>query len=65
MRTVPDRQYLVRQATTLLKFAKSIRDPNVSAALVEKAADLRDLVDETMPRSDGTSALARNVKPEP
>ena len=31
-----DGQYLVRQATTLLKFAKSVRDPNVSAALVEK-----------------------------
>ena len=35
-------QYLVRQATTLLKFAKSVRNPNVPAALVEKAADLRD-----------------------
>jgi hypothetical protein len=45
-------QYLVRQATTLLKFAKSVRDPNVSAALVEKAAELRDRVDETMPPVD-------------
>ena len=40
-------QYLVRQATTLLKFAKSVSNPNVSAALVEKAADLRD---RTSPR---------------
>jgi hypothetical protein len=47
-----DRQYLVRQATTLLKFAKSVRDPNVSAALVEKVADLRDRVDETIPPVD-------------
>jgi hypothetical protein len=46
------RQYLVRQAATLLKFAKSVRDPNVSAALVEKAAGLRDRVDKTMPPVD-------------
>jgi hypothetical protein len=45
-------QYLVRQATTLLKFSKSVRDPNVSAALVEKAADLRDRADGTMPPVD-------------
>jgi hypothetical protein len=45
-------QYLVRQATTLLKFAKSVRDPNVSAALVEKAADLRDRGEETTPPGD-------------
>ena len=48
-RPVLGQQYLVRQATTLLKFAKSVRDPNVSAALVEKAADLRDRVDGTSP----------------
>jgi len=45
-------QYLARQATTLLKFAKSARDPNVSAVLVEKAAELRDRVEETMPPVD-------------
>jgi hypothetical protein len=54
-----DRQYLVRQATTLLKFAKSVRDPNVSAALVEKAADLKDRV-ETIPPSD-QSPLAPDI----
>jgi hypothetical protein len=45
-------QYLVRQATNLLKLAKSVKDPNVSAALVEEGADLTDQADETMPRLD-------------
>jgi hypothetical protein len=55
-------QYLVRQATTLLKFAKSVRDPNVSAALVEKAAYLRDRADETMPPID-PNPQAPDVEP--
>ncbi|MCK1626877.1 hypothetical protein IVA87_30215 [Bradyrhizobium sp. 147] len=42
-----DRQYLTRQATTLLKFAKATRSPEVSAALVEKAADLKSKADES------------------
>jgi hypothetical protein len=46
-KAVLGQQYLVRQATTLLKFAKSVGNPNVSAALVEKAADL---MDRTSPR---------------
>ena len=41
------RQYLTRQAMTLLKFAKSTKDPNVAAALLDKAADLKDRVDES------------------
>ena len=49
---VVGQQYLVRQATTLLKFAKSVRDPNLSAALVDKAADLRDRADRTTPPVD-------------
>ena len=61
-KAVLDRQYLVRQATTLLKFAKSVRDPNVSAALAEKAADLRDRVDETTPPVD-PSPHAPGVEP--
>ena len=42
---VVDKQYLTRQATTLLKFAQSISDPRASAGLVEKAADLKDQLD--------------------
>jgi len=46
MTTVVGRQYLTRQATTLLKFAQTVTDPNVAAGLVEKAADLKSRVDE-------------------
>jgi hypothetical protein len=31
------KEYFVRQATTLLKFAKTTKDPNVSAGLLQKA----------------------------
>ena len=41
------RQYLVRQAATLLKFAKSTANPELSAVLIEKAADLKMRIDET------------------
>ena len=40
------RQYLTRQATTLLKFAQTVTDPNVAAGLVEKAADLKSRIDD-------------------
>jgi hypothetical protein len=42
----------MRQATTLLKFAKSTTNPGLAAALIEKAADLKSQVDETMPPPD-------------
>ena len=40
------RQYLTRQATTLLKFAQTVTDPNVAVGLVEKAADLKSRIDD-------------------
>jgi hypothetical protein len=41
--------YLARQARSLLKFASSTSDPQLAAALIEKAADftLRGENDET------------------
>jgi len=41
------RNYFARQAATLLKLAKSTNDPRFAAALIEKAADLKSLVDES------------------
>ena len=41
------RLYFVRQAATLLKFAKSTANPELSAVLIEKAADLKSRMDET------------------
>jgi hypothetical protein len=49
---VVGRNYLTRQATTLLKFAKSTANPQLAAVLVEKAADLKSHVDETTPPPD-------------
>ncbi len=55
------RSYFTRQAATLLRFAKSTNNPELAAALIEKAADLKSQVDETMPPDP--SPLAPDVEP--
>ncbi|WGD55293.1 hypothetical protein QA641_16300 [Bradyrhizobium sp. CB1650] len=50
-RNVAGREYLNRQAATLLKFAKTTTDPMVALGLVEKAADLKEQAEE--PRAEG------------
>ncbi len=42
---VVGRSYFTRQATTLLKFAKSTKNPDLAAVLIEKAADLKSQID--------------------
>ena len=54
----------MRQVATLLKFAKETADPNVAAALLEKAERLKAQVDETMPAPDW-SLRAPDVEPSP
>ena len=56
------KEYLARQATTLMKFAKSTKDPNVSALLVDKAADLKSKLDETILSPD-LSPQAPDMEP--
>ena len=56
------REYFVRQAAILFQFAKVTKDPKISAALLEKAADLKAQVDETMPPVD-PSPQAPDVEP--
>jgi hypothetical protein len=46
------RDYFVRQAATLLRMARTTSDPQVSAGLAVKAADLKDKLDQTPPASD-------------
>ena len=47
------KHHFARQAAAaLLKFAKATSDPQVAAALVEKAADLKDRLDGLPPLSD-------------
>jgi hypothetical protein len=58
---VVGRSYFTRQATTLLKFAKSTNNPDLAAVLIEKAADLKSQVDETM--APDPSPLAPDVEP--
>ena len=55
------RDYFTRQAAILFKFAKATTDPKISAALLEKAADLKLQVDE---RPDLTP-LAPDIEPPP
>jgi hypothetical protein len=49
---MPGRSYLARQATALLQFASSTRNPQLAAVLVEKAASLKSRVDEAPPSPD-------------
>ncbi len=56
------RSYFARQATTLLKFAKSTNNSELAAVLIERAADLKSQLDERMPAPD-QSPLAPDVEP--
>jgi hypothetical protein len=51
------KQYFVRQAATLLKFAISTKNPDLAAVLVEKAADLKSKVDESPAPDPSPQAL--------
>jgi hypothetical protein len=60
---VVDKEYLSRQALTLLKFGKATSDPNVAAGLIEKAADLQSRLDQTTIPAD-FGPRAPDVQPE-
>jgi len=49
--TMVGKNYFTRQATTLLKFARSTANPELAAVLVEKAADLKAQVEASPDRS--------------
>ena len=53
----------MRQAATLLKFAKATTNPQLAAVLIEKAADLKSQVDELSTTPDA-SPQAPDVEPE-
>ena len=56
------RSYFARQATTLLKFARSTSNPELAASLVERAADLKAQMDKDDRPS--SSLAAPDVEPE-
>jgi hypothetical protein len=62
--TVIGRWYFLRQAATALEFAQSTNDPELAAALVEKAADLLSRIDDPSARPD-PGARAPDIEPPP
>ena len=55
------KQYFVRQAAILFGMAKTTSDPKISAALLDKAADLKSQLDEQV---IDRSPRAPDVQPE-
>jgi hypothetical protein len=47
-KAVLSRRYLTRQASALIRFAKSINNPELAAVLVDRAADFKEKADEKM-----------------
>jgi hypothetical protein len=60
---VMGRDYFVRQAATLLKFAKATTNPQLAAVLIEKAADVKSRVDESSTPPD-SSPQVPDAQPE-
>jgi hypothetical protein len=58
---VASKDYIVRQAVILLEYAKTIKDPKVSAALIDKAADIKDRDD---PLPDPARRLRTSKHPD-
>jgi hypothetical protein len=55
--------YFVRQAAILFRFAQATKDPKISAALMEKAADLKLRVDDPSASGDLTPLAPDNEPP--
>ena len=62
--TVIGRQYFLRQAATALEFARSTNDPELAAALVEKASNFLAHIDESSDLPD-VSPQAPDIEPPP
>ena len=58
------KQYFVRQAAILFGIAKATKDPKISAALLDKAADLKSKVDGPGAPLD-LIPLAPDIEPPP
>ena len=57
------KEYFLRQAATLVEFARSTNDHKLAAALIEKASNLLSQIDESSARRD-TDPQAPDVEPE-
>ena len=56
------KEYFVRQAAILFGLAKATTDPKISAALLDKAADLKLQVDEPG-APPNSKPIARDIEP--
>jgi hypothetical protein len=61
---VVEKAYFVRQAVIVLGIAKATKDPKISAALMDKAADLKSKVDGPDAPLD-LIPLAPDIEPPP
>jgi hypothetical protein len=63
-KVVLSRRYLTRQASALIRFVKSIDNPELAAVLVDRAALFKEKADEKMPAPD-PNPPASDVEPSP
>ena len=59
---VPSESYVLRQAATLLRFAKQTGDPKLAAGLLDKAAELNDKVEDVSLQNMDVRAQAPDVE---
>ena len=61
---MPSRNYLRRQATSLVKFAQETGDPNTATVLLARAASLNEQIENDGSPEPDTSLQAPDVEPE-
>jgi hypothetical protein len=61
---MPLTKYLMRQAASLLRFAKETNDPEVAAVLLAKAADFTEKLEQLPRAKQDVSPRAPDVEPE-
>jgi hypothetical protein len=59
---VPSKSYFLRQAATLLRFAKQTGDPKLAAGFLDKAAELNDKVEDVSLQNMDVRAQAPDVE---
>jgi hypothetical protein len=61
---MPRRNYLIRQAASLMRFSKQTRDPDIATVLLAKAADLNEQREQIRPPKTDVSPRAPDVEPD-
>jgi len=61
---MPHRNYLIRQAASLLRFAKETSNSEMATVLMTKAAEFNEKLDEAPLRRADVSPRAPDVEPK-